>query len=260
MKTKVERVKIEIGLMVLLRSVLRNIRMIVISAIACGLLGVIISEFVVEKQYESTANMYIISRQSEGTATYSDSQTSTLLVNDYKSLVTTRAVVEQVIGNLDLDMEISEFINKISVSMATNSRILSITVTDTDPYMAKMMVDSLADVSSTSVCAVMELEGINIFEYGNIPTSPSSPNVKIYTVMGLLLGAILAIASIIIVYLVDDSIKTAEDVETYLGLSTLAIITLAEDEYNGESNRKKNKSKKNGQDRLFSKTASKEGT
>ena len=238
----------EIDLLLLLRVLLSRIWLIAIAAVVLGIGAFVFSAFVLNKQYQSTAQMYIISRQNEGTTTYSDLQTSTQLVKDYKVLVTSRPVLEQVIGNLGLDMTTGQLENCITVSSATDSRVLTLTVTSSDPYMSKMIVDSLADVSAERICSVMQLDSANIFEYGNIPTSPASPSVKKYTMIGILLGIVLSSAVIIIIYLVDDTIKTSDDITEYLELSTLALIPIAEEEYDGESSSKKkpnkNKSKR----------------
>ena len=238
----------EIDLLLLLRVLLSSIWLIAIAAVVLGIGAFVFSAFVLNKQYQSTAQMYIISRQNEGTTTYSDLQTSTQLVKDYKVLVTSRPVLEQVIGNLGLDMTTGQLENCITVSSATDSRVLTLTVTSSDPYMSKMIVDSLADVSAERICSVMQLDSANIFEYGNIPTSPASPSVKKYTMIGILLGIVLSSAVIIIIYLVDDTIKTSDDITEYLELSTLALIPIAEEEYDGESSSKKkpnkNKSKR----------------
>ena len=238
----------EIDLLLLLRVLLSRIWLIAIAAVVLGIGAFVFSAFVLNKQYQSTAQMYIISRQNEGTTTYSDLQTSTQLVKDYKVLVTSRPVLEQVIGNLGLDMTTGQLENCITVSSATDSRVLTLAVTSSDPYMSKMIVDSLADVSAERICSVMQLDSANIFEYGNIPTSPASPSVKKYTMIGILLGIVLSSAVIIIIYLVDDTIKTSDDITEYLELSTLALIPIAEEEYDGDSSSKKrtnkNKSKR----------------
>lgn len=245
MNTDKKQQETEIDLLLLFRVLLSKAWIMALAAVVVGLITFLVSNFLMEKKYESTAQMYIISRQNEGTTTYTDLQTSTQLVKDYKVLVTSRPVLEQVIGNLGLDMTTSQLESCISVTSATDSRVLTLAVTSNDPYKAKMIVDSLADVSAERICSVMQLDGANIFEYGNIPTSPSSPSVKKFTVIGILLGIVVSAAVIIVVYLVDDTIKSSDDVMEYLELSTLALIPLAEEEYDGEGNSKrKNKKSK----------------
>lgn len=226
--------EIEIDLGMLLRVIISKIFIIAMVSIICGLAGFIYSSFVVSKQYESTAQLYIINRQNEGTTTLSDIQSSTQLVKDYQVLVVSRPVVEQVISNLQLNVKTENFIQNVHVNIASDSRVLRLSVTNTDPYKAKEIVDNLADVSAERICDVMQIGGINIIEYGNIPMNATSPNVQKFTLLGFLVGLVLSAGLVILFYMLDDTINTSEDIEKYLGISTLAIIPLSEIEYDGE--------------------------
>lgn len=236
--------EMEIDLLVVFGLLLSKIWVIIMSAAICGLTAYLVATFVISPKYQSTSQLYIINRQNEGTTTYTDIQTSTQLVKDYKVLVVSRPVVEQVISNLGLSMTTNQFIENVSVSIASDSRVLSISVTNKDPYLAKMIVDNLSDVSSERICDVMQIDGVNIIEYGNVPAAPSSPNVFKLVLMGIMAGVVISSAIILIKYLIDDSIKTSEDIEKYLGISTLAMIPITEEEYDGGPRPSKKKKKK----------------
>lgn len=232
-----DAIYIDIG--TIFRVLLGRIKIILISACICGLLAFIVSFFIISPKYESTTKLYIINRQNEGTTTYSDIQTSTQLVKDYQVLVVSRPVVEQVISNLGLSIDTAAFIKNVDVNIATDSRVLSISVRNENPYLAKEIVDSLAEISAERICSVMQIDGVNIFEYGNIPVKPASPNVKIITLAGIILGFLAACAVVILIYMRDDSIKTSEDIENYLGISTLAMIPLDIESEDGGKNGKR---------------------
>ena len=85
----------------------------------------------------------------------------------------------------------------------------------------------------------MDIEAVNVVETAFLPTQKSGPNVKTITFLGGVLGVLAIVAVVIIEYLMDDTIKTADDVEKYLGLSILAMIPLSEGEK--QSKRKKKK-------------------
>jgi len=70
-----------------------------------------------------------------------------------------------------------------------------------------------------------------------MPINPVSPNIMKNTVIGAALGAFLAIAIVVVIFLMDDTVKTADDVEKYLGLNTLTSVPLKE----GETKAKKKK-------------------
>ena len=86
----------------------------------------------------------------------------------------------------------------------------------------------LDHAASDHIQNVMNTEAVNVVDEANIPDEPVSPSIKKNGLIGAIAGAFIAIVIIIIVYLTNDTIQTSEDVERYLGVSTLGIIPLAE--------------------------------
>ncbi|MDO5403656.1 MAG: Wzz/FepE/Etk N-terminal domain-containing protein [Eubacteriales bacterium] len=231
-------VDVEIDLLQIGRVVLAKIWVVILSAIATGIIALLATQMLITPMYQSTSKLYIINRQNDNTTTYTDLQSATQLVKDYKVLVTSLPVMEQVIKDLQLNMSEDALISEVSCKIESDSRVLALTVTDKDPYMAKKIVDAIADVSSKQITSVMKIEGVNVIEYGRIPSGQSSPNVKKNVLMGVALGLFISLAVIIIRYLLNDSIKSTEDVEKYLGMSTLALIPITKEEYDGKSSKK----------------------
>ena len=186
--------EVEIDIMQILMMLLSKIWILIVSGIAVAIIAFSITELAITPLYQSSIKLYIINRQNGSTTTLSDIQSSTQLVQDYKVLVTSLPVVEQVIRNLDLDMEADDLVSKIKCEIESDSRVLQVTVTDPDPERAKEIVDAVADISAKQITSVMQIEGVNVIEYGRVATSPSSPNVKKNTVLGAAVGVVLAIA------------------------------------------------------------------
>ena len=74
----------------------------------------------------------------------------------------------------------------------------------------------------------MKIDAVKTVEEADLPTHPSSPSVFRNTLLGGVLGIILAMGVIILIYILDDTIKTPEDVENYLGLNVLTSIPIHE--------------------------------
>ena len=195
--------------------------------------------------YTSTSSVYVISRQNEEKTTLADLQTGSQLTKDYKILVKSRPVTEQVISDLGLDMTYNELAHMITVDTPAE-RILTITVKNPDAYMAKQLSDAIADVSAERMVSVMEMEKVNIVESGNLPTEPSSPNVRKNAMIGGIAGIALSVIVIILVYVFNDAIKDSEDVEQYLQLTTLGLIPLEEG-----TKKKKNRKRQSKESRLI---------
>lgn len=231
--------EIEIDLMQIMKLLLSKSMIIIVAGLITGLIALLGTKLLITPMYQSTARLYVISRQNDSSTTLTDIQTSTQLVKDYRILVTSTPVMEQVISNLNLNMSKGQLASVIACNIATDSRVLSVTVTHADPYLSKEIVDEVANVSAARIPQVMKIEGVEIVDYGDVPTGQSSPNTLMNTLIGAFLGMIVVIAIIVVRFIMDDTIKNSEDVEKYLGVSTLALIPITEEEFDGASSRNK---------------------
>ena len=194
---------------------------------------------VMKPVYTSSTMLYIVNKTTTLTS-LTDLQLGTQLTKDYKVLVTSRPVTGQVITNLDLNLSHEQLVKKIKVDNPTDTRILTISVEDTDPYMAKSIADEFASVASARMAEIMDSAPPNIVEEAYLPTQKTKPSITKNTMIGGLAGVFLAGAIILVLFVMNDAIKTPEDVEKYLGLNTLATIPVFE----GETGAKKKKSKR----------------
>ncbi len=199
-----------------------------LAAIIVGASSFMVSRFVITPTYESTTRIVILSKQNESTnLTYSDVQLGTQLTKDYAELIKSRYVIEQVLTKFELDTEYETFIKNLEVVTPTDTRIIDITMTDPDPYRAKALVDEIRNVAAVRIKEVMDIEAVNLVDEGNLSDKPANPSVPKWTMIGIFLGAFAAAGVILIRFLLDDTIKTSEDVERYLNLSTLALIPIS---------------------------------
>ena len=144
--------------------------------------------------------------------------------------------MEAVISRLDLDMKYEELLSKIDVSSTYETRIIEISVIDDDPYRARDIADAVSEISAEHIKKVMNSEAVNVVDKANVPDTEFASPVKKYAVIAGLMGCLLVILIIVIRCLLDDTIKTSEDVEKYLGLSTLTTIPVSKQE--NETNKK----------------------
>ena len=185
--------------------------------------------FVMKPVYTSSTMLYIVNK----TATLpslTDLQLGTQLTKDYKVMITSRPVTQKVIENLDLNMDHETLVQKISVNNPSDTRIITISVTDNDPFIAKTIADEITEVASARIAELMDTAPPNIVEEGNLPTHKTSPSISKNTIMGGMVGVFLAMLLIVLEFLLNDSIKTPEDVERYLGLTVLGTIPVFEKE------------------------------
>lgn len=228
----------EIDLLELFYVVLHKWKMIVLSLLLTGACGCLISVFLITPQYESTSVLYVLSKSTSITS-LADIQMGSSLTNDYVEVVTSRPIIEQVIQNLGLTDETYESLkDKVSIDNPANTRLLKITVRDPQADVAKAIADELADVSKSFISIKMDQAAPTVTQYGYADGEPVTPNTVKNTVLGALIGAVLAIGVVIVSYLLNDTIMTTDDIEKKLGMTVLASIPMDAEEYDGKKSKK----------------------
>lgn len=223
--------------------------LILLVALLFGGAAYAFSKFVIPEEFQSTTKIYVLDKESGsgGQTTYTDLQAGAQLTKDYAELITSRTVIEKVIADNHLESvyDYREFLKKVEVNTPTDTRIVSITVTDTNPALAQALADDIRVEASDLIIDTMQINAVNTYEVANLPTEKSAPSCSKWALIGALLGALLVGGIVTLQYILDDTIKTSEDIEQYLGLSTLALIPLDEN-IGGVEKGKKKKNKNNG--------------
>ena len=221
---------IEIDLRELVGLLLHWLWLLVLCGAVAGITGFLICKLTVTPWYESTTRIFILNknRNNESALSYSDLQTSNQLTKNYTPFIKSRDVLEKVIKLCDLSETYESFASRVKVATVGDSNLIAITVTDSDPNMAQRLAKEVQLEAADHIVAVMGIEAANVETEANLPENPSGPSASKWALIGGFLGVFTCAAILIIQYLLDDTIKSAEDVERYLGLSTLAMIPIAE--------------------------------
>jgi len=213
-------------------------RFLIIVAVSlfCGCIGFGYARFLITPTYTSTSSMLVLSKETTLTS-LADLQLGTQLTLDYQELIRSTPVLEKVIENLGLGMMPNGLRSCVTVTNPSGTRLLYLSVNHTDPVLACEIVNELAAVSSDYIGDKMEVIPPKIIEKGEVPSVKTSPNVLRYTVMGLLLGIVTCVGLITVLVLLDDTVKSEDDIMKYLGIPTLAIVPDRKD-YIGGSQKK----------------------
>lgn len=216
--------EIEIDLTEVIGLVIHRLWILIICAILAGVIGFAISYFLITPKFQSTTKIIVLNKQDSSTITYSDLQLASQLTKDYEELITCRYVLEQVIEQCELEDTYEELYSRVTVENTKDTRIIGITVEDASPENAQYIADNIREVAANHIQSVTDVAAVNVVDYANIPTKKSSPSIKKWTAGGAAIGFLLALCAIIVEYILDDTIKSSEDIEKYLGYTTLALI------------------------------------
>lgn len=190
--------------------------------IGAGAAGVYTKKLIAP-HYQSTSMVYVLSKETT-LASLADLQIGSQLTKDYSVIIKSRPVLQEVIDKQNLDLTTDELGEMITIDNPNDTRILSITVEDIEPMRAKAIVDEVTKSASNYIGDIMEMVPPKVIEDGVVAVKPSSPSVKKNAAVGGLGLAVLVCGLICLKTVLDDTIKSEEDIEKYLGLSVLAVI------------------------------------
>lgn len=100
------------------------------------------------------------------------------------------------------------------------------------PEQAKQIVDAICEIGQEKITQAMGFQQVNLYEYGTLNSKPcNTTSMTTYLLVGMI-AAILVYSAFLIIFLLDDRIRTEQDIERYLGLSVLGDIPNANDKKN----------------------------
>lgn len=219
-----DNASIEIDVLYLLRKLWSKKFFIIFVGLLVGTIALLGSVFFIKPKYTSTTRIYVVSRSSDTSLTNQDLQAGSYLVNDYKEVITSSEVLSSVIDQEKLSMSASELSKDIAVTIPTDTRVISISVTDTDAQRACDIANTVREVAAEKIKAVTKVDDVTTLESATKPSHPSSPNVKKNAAIGALAGVFLAVVGILVAEVLDDRVRRPEDIEEVLGMILLGVV------------------------------------
>ena len=192
---------VEIDVLSLVKTLWRRKFLIVVTAFVIAIIALGYSTFIIKPTYTSSTRIYVVNRQpgDNSTLTNQDLQAGSYLVKDYKEIILSQDVLAKVISDLKLNMQPSALAKKITVTVPTDTRIVSIAVSDGDAKEAARIANSLRQVAAEKIIAVTKVADVTTLEEAEIPNAPSSPNIRRNTLIGFLAGGVLISVVILVV-------------------------------------------------------------
>lgn len=234
------RNEIEFDLMQMVRYLLKRVWVILLATIIFAVGGNFISKSVTVPQYMSHCRIYVYQRATVGEGTvgegtggesvdHSGLLFASQLANDCEVLITGVNVTEKVVEQLDLNVSPSYISHRLTVSSEANTRILQIEYTDSDPQRAVTILNKVCEVATIQIKDIMNVDAVTTIYDAQLPNGPVKSTTDRDTILAAAVGAVLAIGVLVVLFLMDDTIRNEDDVERYLSLSTLAAIPISAD-------------------------------
>jgi capsular polysaccharide biosynthesis protein len=214
----------EIDLLDLFYYLKRKIVLIVLLFLAGMLVSGLYTRYCITPTYTATTKLYVASSSGSNIINLEDLNLGTQLSSDYVELLKTRPVCEEVIKELDLSYGYNVLRGMYTITCVSSTRILEIDVESTSPEEARDIANTLAEKAVDYLPKVMDMKAPSIIEEAVVPAHASSPSMSKNVMLGGLLAAALVIGILTVFYLMDDTVKSTEDIEKLIGVMPLTVI------------------------------------
>ena len=174
--------------------------------------------------YKADTTIYILYRENEKGVSPNDIQAGTFLTSDYKKLIKSHSVLDQVINTLSLDYNYDELSEKTEVEVETDTRIITISVKDADPYMAMEVANMIREVATDYINKVMKAELVMKVDAAQLPENPIVKNSKKAAMIGGMVGAMGVVGVLGMGYILRGTITNEKYIEERMNLPVVAVI------------------------------------
>lgn len=206
--------------------ILKRLWLIITLVVVASGISIYISYFALHPIYKADTTILILSQDNlRNPELYNDVMVGQQLAKDYAEIIRSRTVAEAVINELGLkEMTVQKLIKGISVNLKDETSILRISAENENPEIAMKIANSTAGVFSKRVIEIMGVKNVTIVDKAVKPEAPIGPqklkNMALAIIAAILVGGVVAF---LIEYL-DNTIKTAEDIEIFLGMNVIGIV------------------------------------
>ncbi|MCD8189158.1 MAG: Wzz/FepE/Etk N-terminal domain-containing protein [Clostridiales bacterium] len=215
---------VQIDLLALIRACWKQIWLIILAALLCGSGAYLATRYLVTPTYRTYFSAYMnnsIETGASTTITSSDLTASQSLADTAAGIIESTTVLEQAAEIAGLGEEDSA---SVSTSVDSESGIITVYVVATNPQMAASYASAIAEVSAEETARIVEGSSMQIIDAPKVPTTIYSPSYTKNTLMGLLAGAFLVCAVVVLLELLNDRIQDQSELEERYGISVLGAI------------------------------------
>ena len=189
-------------------------------------------------EYTSSTTVLLNQSSENASINANDININKSLVTTYREIMKSKMVLRQTIEILDLDIEYEELASQVGVTEITDTSIISISVTDTDPELAADIANTIASVFTKEIVEIYKIENISIIDEAEVSETPTSASTIKIVGIATIAGAFISIVAIFVIFYFDTTIKNEEDIEKITGLPVIGIVPASREKLKYSNHRK----------------------
>lgn len=192
----------------------QKLALVIALPVVCALIAAAYCWGFMPNEYTAETSIYALtkgtsqSEQGSEVVTATDLNASQMLANDFAELVKNDQIQAETAEALGLE-DLRNY--DVKVGSSTTTRVIKVTVTGEDPSSVALVANKLAEEIGKTAVRIMNVEAVNVISEAKEPMSPSGPPRSLYTLVALLAGLFAAIAIVVIMDMVNTTIRSDEE-------------------------------------------------
>lgn len=227
-KSRKDMAQAEVSLWGIVNLLLRKIHWIIVAGLVLGVSVYLVLSLLVTPTYESRVTFYVYNNaggaSQSGSIDKSDLQAAESLATTYSKILESNSVLNAVLSDLNSSLTRKELAQMVDVAVVTNTQLLEVVITSTDPSFACKVAESFASVAPAEIVRITKAGGVEVLDHPEVATEKASPRTAFDTVIAVVVGAIIAAVVIILKSLSDTTVYLPEDINNLVGVAVIGQI------------------------------------
>lgn len=214
----------------------KRFMLIVACVLGAALIAAVASYFLLTPKYESTSQ-FIVNQSEQESSDNMQVDTGTIrtnveLINTYNVIITSSAILNEVIEVLNLDMSTGKLADNVTVSSEEDSQVVSVTVKDENPHLATDIANATVAVFQEEIVDLMNVDNVKVLSEAETKANPTpvEPRPTLNIAIAIVLGGMVGVGIAFLLEYFDTTIKTEDDIEKHLGTAIVGVVSTMEPE------------------------------
>lgn len=207
----------------------QNIKVIILTIMLFGVLGIIYTQILVEPLYSSSTKIILVDSLKKPEVNNSNNLAADVtlnqkLVSTYSEIIKSNKVIDLVIKNLKLSDSAQQIASSITVAPVKNSEVINISVENKSPKVAAYIANELVKVFSVEVKKIYGIENVNQLDIATPNNEPINVKYVLNISIFCFIGFMISYGINFLIKITKTTVQTEEEIIKLTGKYIIAII------------------------------------